>query len=229
MSVYLYGSAVSGTLQQNSDLDLLAVVRRPTTADQRVQLGRRLRPLSRRGERPADWRPIELTLVAQADIKPLRHPLRTDFQYGEWLRDDFDAGRVDPANPENPDLLVLLAQAAADSRPLRGPDARTVIAGVPPSAVRSAMLASVDGLLADLATDTTNVVLTLARIWVTLATGRFVPKDEAAKWSADRIDERARSALLHAGAVYRGDDDEDWMKHDAKAAATQLAQAISRA
>jgi streptomycin 3"-adenylyltransferase len=229
VGLYLYGSAVAGQLRPGSDLDLLAVVREPTSRAQRLDLARTLRQLSRRGERPPEWRPIELTVVVHSDVKPLRVPPRTDFQYGEWLRSEMDAGEVDPSDPENPDLLVVLAQVRRTSRPLRGPEAADVIAAVQTGDLRAAMLRSVDGLLSDLESDTTNVLLTMARIWVTLETGDFVAKDEAAAWAAARIDDPARNALRHAADVYRGDADEDWSAGNHAPAATQLVEAIGRA
>ena len=54
VGLYLYGSAVVGGLRPHSDLDFLVVVKEPTTTAQRSKLVTRLRPISRRGRRPAD-------------------------------------------------------------------------------------------------------------------------------------------------------------------------------
>ena len=223
-AVYLYGSAVAGGLRPASDLDLLVVVGEPTTSHQRADLGAGLRPISRRGERPADWRPVELTVVVAGDLAPLRLPPRTDFQYGEWLRDDFDAGRVDPAQPENPDLLILLAQVRLTGQALRGAPATEVIAEVPAADLKRAVLDSVEGLLADLDTDTTNVLLTLARIWYTLKTDEFTTKDAAAEWAAARIS--ASGSLRRAAAMYRGDEPDQWTSTEARDAARELVDLI---
>jgi streptomycin 3"-adenylyltransferase len=64
--------------------------------------------------------------------------------------------------------------------------------------------------LDDLDSDTTNVILTFARIWTTLATGAILSKDAAADWVLARVPEEHRPVLAHARAVYLGDEDEHW-------------------
>jgi streptomycin 3"-adenylyltransferase len=58
--------------------------------------------------------------------------------------------------------------------------------------------------------DTRNGLLTLARIWTTLATGEIRPKDEAADWALARLPEEHRPVLAHARSAYLGEEPEDW-------------------
>jgi len=58
--------------------------------------------------------------------------------------------------------------------------------------------------------DTTNLVLTLARIWTTLATGTIWSKDAAANWALARLPEEHRPVLARARAVYLGEEDDQW-------------------
>jgi streptomycin 3"-adenylyltransferase len=58
--------------------------------------------------------------------------------------------------------------------------------------------------------DTRNGLLTLARIWTTLATGEIRSKDEAANWALARLPEQHRPVLAHARAAYLGEAPEDW-------------------
>lgn len=37
-------------------------------------------------------RPIEITVVNQNDILPWRFPPKCEYMYGEWLRDEMEAG-----------------------------------------------------------------------------------------------------------------------------------------
>jgi hypothetical protein len=50
--------------------------------------------------------------------------------------------------------------------------------------------------------DTQNGLLTLARIWTTLATGDIRSKDEGANWALARLPEEHRPVLAHARAAY---------------------------
>jgi len=207
--VYLYGSAVAGGLRAHSDLDLFVVVDRPTSIKERRELVDSLRPLSSRALRAPDWRPVELTIVVESDIRPWRYPPRMDFQYGEWLREQFDAGIVPEAGP-NPDLAVLLAIVRNDSRALLGPPSRELLDPVPAADLEQAMRDSVPDLLTDLDTDTTNVLLTLARAWYTLVNGDFLSKDAAAEWAIPRLAPNLMPALARARDIYLGDEPDDW-------------------
>ena len=209
LGVYLYGSAVSGGLRPRSDLDVFVVSARRTTREQKEALVRELVPLSRRGHRPAAWRPVELTVVARPDVRPWRYPPRMDFQYGEWLRDAFASGDVDPAPRSHDDLAVLITMVLRAGTPLLGPPAAEVLDRVPRDDLQRAMLDGVEPLLADL-DDTANVVLTLARIWITIATGDVTSKDAAADWALPRLPEAHRPVLARARAVYLGADEDRW-------------------
>jgi streptomycin 3"-adenylyltransferase len=58
--------------------------------------------------------------------------------------------------------------------------------------------------------DRRNGLLTLARIWTTLATGEIRSKDAAASWVLARIPEEHRPVPAHARAAYLGEATEDW-------------------
>jgi hypothetical protein len=88
-----------------------------------------------------------------------------------------------------------------------GPPAREAIAPVPHEDLVASMRTAVPSLLADLDTDTTNVLLTLARMWHTEDGGTIVSKDEAATWTLDRLPKDLRTPLEHARAVYLGEED----------------------
>jgi len=223
-AIYLYGSAVAGRLKPASDLDFLAVISEPTNGTQRRSLVDGLEPISRRGARPQKWRPVELTLVVASDIKPWRFPPRTDFQYGEWLRDRFDAGHLEPERPDNPDLALLIAMARENGRALVGPAPTDLLPDLPKADLRTALLGVVPDLMADVDTDTANVLLTLARVLHTLETGDFASKDVAADWSLNRLKPGQRQTLEHARDVYLCRTADDWtdLHDEARVAAGRL-------
>ena len=183
MGVYLYGSATAGGLKPDSDLDVLGVTRRPTLEAERLALVRGLVPISWRNLRPASWRPVELTLVVQSDVRPWRFPSRFDFQYGEWLREELVAGNLHPWPETNPDVAVLLTMVLSAGRPLFGPAAAERLDPVPAEDLVRASVADGAALVEDLPGDTRNVLLTLARMWSTLETGKLRSKDQAADWA----------------------------------------------
>jgi predicted nucleotidyltransferase len=204
-AVYLHGSATRGGLRHRSDLDLLALSRRRLTERRRRLLVDGLLALSGKPRRP-----VELTVVAEADLRPWRYPPRRDFQYGEWLRADLEAG-ADPTGPvDDPDVALLIHMTVLADRPLFGPRPEEVFEAVPDEDLRRALRACVDDVLRGLDDDTTNMLLTLARAWTSMETGEIRTKDAAAVWALDRLTEEHRPVLAHARAVYLGDADEDW-------------------
>ena len=207
VGAYLFGSAVLGGLNPRSDLDVLAVSTRPTTRDEKRRFVDRLLTISGQQGR----RRLELTVVVQSEVRPWRYPPRFDFQYGDWLRGKFERGDLEPwPSKQSPDLATLLTMVLLADTPLLGPAPAAVLDPVPGEDLVRAMTDGLDANLLDLDMDTANVVLTLARIWSTLATGRIRSKVAAADWSLGRLPEEHRPVLARARAICIGDEDDRW-------------------
>ena len=198
IGTYLHGSSVLGGLRPASDVDVLVVSRRRMNEqDRRALLGGLLHISGSRNTA----RPIELTVVVQSEVRPWRYPPTGDFLYGEWMRTEYEAGEVPQPEPM-PDLALLIAVALSGDHPLTGPRPAEVLDPVPQADLVRASVAGIPGLLDDLDSDTRNVLLTLARIWTTLATGQIKSKDAAADWALDRLPPAHRPALEHARQLY---------------------------
>ncbi|MFE0864092.1 aminoglycoside adenylyltransferase family protein [Streptomyces rochei] len=206
LGVYAHGSATLGGLCPHSDLDLLVVVRNPTTHARRAALTEELLKVSGGEGR----RPVELIVVVHGDVRPWRYPPRRDYLYGEWLRDAYERGHV-PGPEDDPDLAPLLTMVLRADTPLHGPPPAVLLDPVPHTDLRRAIVAGVPELTAELESDTRNVLLTLARIWSTLVTGGIRSKDAAADWALARLPAGHCEPLAHARAVYLGHErDERW-------------------
>jgi predicted nucleotidyltransferase len=231
IGAYLHGSAVLGGLRPTSDIDVLAVIDRPTTEPERRALVDRLLEVSGRRARRGPARPIELTILVQSDVRPWRHPPRVDFLYGEWRRDDYEAGFV-PAPELMADLGPEIALTLAGNRALAGPPPAEVLDPIPDADLRRAITAGVPSLMDDLDSDTRNVLLTLARIWATLATAQISSKDQAAAWALERLPDDLAGPLNLAREMYL----EGWAREGwgdeltaARATASHLVAEIRRA
>jgi predicted nucleotidyltransferase len=211
VGAYLFGSAVLGGLQARSDLDLLIVSSRATTRGQKKRLVGGLLAVSGHKTSQGQWRHIELTIVVEADIRPWRYPPRFDFQYGDWLRDEFESGNIEPwPTTTNPDLASLITMVLLGNTPLLGPPPARIFDPVPHNDLIRAVVTDVDTLLDDLGWDTRNVILTLARIWSTVATGTVRSKDTAAGWAVVRLPQEHRAVLARARSIYLGHEEEHW-------------------
>jgi predicted nucleotidyltransferase len=120
LGAYLHGSAVLGGLRPTSDLDILVVIQRPTTATARRALVEGLLEVSGARARRGPARPVELSVVVKGDIKPWRYPPRQEFLYGEWLRDTYEQGGTPRPEPA-PDLAVLITMVLQGDAVLVGP------------------------------------------------------------------------------------------------------------
>jgi streptomycin 3"-adenylyltransferase len=210
VAVHLHGSAMGNGLRPLSDVDLLAVVNRPTTPEVRKLLVEALLPVSGRYPAPPGAsRPIELTVLLLADLQPAPYPARVEFVYGEWLRADFETGAVPEPNAD-PGHTLLLAQARSEAQALKGAALPELLAPIPPSDVRRAIGEALPSLVGNLKGDERNVLLTLARMWRTLSSGEFVPKDVAARWAAAQLPAGPSALLSLAADGYLGAARDDW-------------------
>lgn len=204
VGAYLHGSAVQGGLRPHSDVDVLVVWRQRTTAQERRALVDGLLEISGTYPRRGPARPIELTLIVRSDVRPWRYPPRCEFQYGEWLRDEFERGDT-PSPTIDPDLALLITMVRQGNTALVGPPPEDVLDPVPWEDLVGALVAGVPDLLDEVESDTRHVVLTLARIWTTLSIGTINTKEAAADWALDRLPAEHRPVLARARASYCGD------------------------
>lgn len=205
VAVRLFGSAVQGGLKPSSDIDLLVTVRAAPDASVRHALLVDLLSASAPPGTCATLRPLELTVVAHDRIVPWRHPARRELQFGEWLRADIATGRFEPPMPDH-DLAILLRQVREHGIALVGPGPVDLVAPVPDADIARALQDTIAqwNTPDDWAGDERNIVLALARIRYTAATGRIASKDVAADWLLPLLDARHRPVLATARAAYLG-------------------------
>ncbi len=219
LAVHLFGSSAMGGLRPDSDIDVLMLTQRSLSRPDRERLAAFLLRFSGRRATVAPGRPLEVTSVVVDDVVPWRYPPVCDFLYGEWLRDDFLAGAV-PERHANPDLAVLVTTARQHAIPVLGPHLLDLLEPVPVEDLRRAVHDSLDLLLEDLAGDERNVLLTLARMVVTVESGRIVGKDEAVDQILLSLGEPHRFVLCLAARGYLGSVADVWSDRAQEAAAT---------
>lgn len=209
IGIYLFGSALVGGLKRDSDVDVLVLVTDPPTFEQRKTLVAQLMGVSGAMGNAQAARPLELTVITFSDVVPWRFPPRAEFVYGEWLREELEAGSV-PEPARDPDLAIVLKKVIDSSWPLYGRPAGTVLEPAPIRDIRQAIHDSLPSLLAETAGDERNVVLTLARMWLTAATGDIAPKDVAAAWAERQVPPEHGALLKYAREGYLSLIEDRW-------------------
>jgi streptomycin 3"-adenylyltransferase len=211
LAVHLYGSALQGGLRPCSDIDLLVTVTARIDAATRQALLTGLLGVSAAPGKSRTLRALEVTVVVRSDIVPWRYPPRRELQFGEWQRKDILGGIFEPAVVDA-DLAILITKARQHGKALAGPPAEDFFAPVSASDLFRTLTDTLELWHSppDWAGDERNVVLTLARIWHSLATGRIVPKDVAASWVLERLPVEHQSVLMEARQAYLGHGAERW-------------------
>jgi aminoglycoside 9-adenylyltransferase len=218
VGVYLFGSAVVGGLRPNSDVDVLVVVNERLSEKTRKNLVARLMRVSGRVTDNNSGRPLELTVLHFSDVVPWRYPPRSELVYGEWLRKKFEENRIPKPEPD-PDLVIVLTKVRESGIPMFGPSARELLDPVPMEYLRLAIAESLPNLIDGLKGDERNVLLTLARMWMTASIGEIAPKNVAAEWALERLPKEHRRLLDLARRAYLGECKDNWEEREAEAIA----------
>ncbi|MCM3039467.1 aminoglycoside nucleotidyltransferase ANT(9) [Paenibacillus motobuensis] len=209
VGVYLFGSAVNGGLRINSDVDVLVIVNHSLPEVTRKKLTDRLMLISGKIGNTDSVRPIEVTFINHSDVVPWRYPPRNEYIYGEWLRDEFENGQIQEPTYD-PDLAIVLAQVRQNSVSLFGSNASDVLEPVPMTHIRKAIMESLPGLIEGIKGDERNVILTLARMWLTVAVGEISSKDIAAEWAIPQLSKEHATLLNLARKAYCGEYADKW-------------------
>ncbi|NHC61671.1 AadA family aminoglycoside 3''-O-nucleotidyltransferase [Paenalcaligenes suwonensis] len=204
-AIHLFGSAVDGGLKPLSDIDLLVTVSAPLDDSTRNALMTSLLAVSAFPGTHPQRRALEVTVLDREDIVPWRYPTKRQMQFGEWLRDDINAGIVEPAMLDH-DLAILLTKVRLHSIALYGPPAHEFFEEVPVSDVQRALLETLAlwNTEADWEGDERNIVLALVRIWYTAMTGDIASKEAAANWAIPYLPISTKHIVVAARDGYLG-------------------------
>lgn len=212
IAVHLYGSALeTGGLKPYSDIDLFVTVDTFLTDHVREQLMHAFLSYSALPGTDPRLRALEVTIVNYQDINPWRYPPKREMQFGEWLRDDIQNGVFEPAVTDI-DLTVILKKIRSASIPIIGQNASELFEPIPDDdfikVLQETML--IWNSEEDWSGDERNVLLTIARIWYSAATGEISSKEEAAIWLIDRIPLEYHPLILKARNDYLLGNNEDF-------------------
>ena len=109
-----------------------------------------------------------------------------------------------------------------------GPDPARLLPIIQETGLRRAIGDALPALLDTLEGDERNVLLTLVRMWRTLATGEFVSKDVAAEWAMERLPAGPAALVACAREAYLGRRTDDWQtqQHEVRQVADDLSRRV---
>lgn len=210
LGVYLYGSSILGGLQKYSDIDLFVVSNRATIHKEKTKLVTDLLQISGIYMQSKKL-PIKITIVEKSKINPWHYPPKFDFQYGDWLRKEFESGNIEPwPTNEMPDLALLVTQVLLASKTLAGINPEQALCKVPYKDFIIATTDALSNLMSEVDSDTRNVLLTLARSWSTIKTDAIRSKPAAANWAINCLPEKYIHVMKRAKSICTGETEEYW-------------------
>jgi len=231
LGAYEHGSAVLGGVQPTSDVDILVITKRPASLLEKRQLVEGLMTISAPWPPPGPETCVEVTVVAQPQVRPWRYPPSFDLQYGEWLRKRFENGDDSALQATvNPDLTTLLTIVLLGDQPLFGPPPGELLDSVLMDDCVEAMVSGIDVFMNGFEGDTRNLLLRLARIWQTVVTGIIDRKDRAALWAKERLPSDYQQLMERAREMYLGLQPDKWTgwPSEARACADYMISQIRR-
>jgi streptomycin 3"-adenylyltransferase len=204
--VYLHGSLALGCFNPaRSDVDLLVITERAVVRDAKLGL---VQALLARSGRPA---PLELSVLARADISPWCHPAPYRLHFSEDWRERLAADvaglgwlRWPDVPGTDPDLAAHLTVARERGIALLGPPPSEALPEVPPADYLDSILRDVADAATAITRDPVYVVLNLCRVYSFVLDGRVASKDEGGAWGRTALPEPLRLIVEQALALYRG-------------------------
>jgi streptomycin 3"-adenylyltransferase len=193
VGVYLHGSFALGCGNPNrSDLDLLVVTRRALTAKERDAFG----DLPAGSYEKPGWpRPLELSSLTLDELRPWRHPTPYDLHLTA-------RGTVGPG--EDPDLAAHVTVTRRAGIALAGPPPADVFPEVPREDYEDSLRRDFDWSLASAPKYRRYAILSVARIWASLAEpDELHTKETGAVWALARLPAELARPLELALESYR--------------------------
>jgi streptomycin 3"-adenylyltransferase len=203
--LYVHGSLATGAFhRERSDIDLLAVVTRKLSANERESVARTLVRLS-------DARPvlgdIELTVLQERYARSFEHPSPYEVHYSSALHEAIRHGRVDYSLDETSiDLAAQVVDTRERGVTLVGPPPGSIFGPVPWHAYINALEADFNWAGSRVREMPVYAVLNACRI-LHGTSGRAMSvlnKDEAGVWALQNVPRMYHSVINDALQLYRG-------------------------
>lgn len=152
-----------------------------------------------------------MLIVVKSHINPWQYPPRFDFHYGDWMRKDFESGNSTPwSTTIMPSLALLITQVLLASKTVFGPKPEKLLASVPYENFITATVKEINTLKSEIETDTRNVLLTLARVWLTVETDMIGSKQKAAQWAIQKLPDTYKPVMRKAHDATMGTQNDEW-------------------
>lgn len=210
VGLYVHGSLATGVFRrERSDIDLLAVVRRPMDTADRAALARTIVRLS--DARPIH-RDIDITVLSERDARTFEYPTPYELHYSAASHEALRRGSFDfTAQRFSSDLAVQIFETRERGFVLFGPSPADLFAFVPWHAYIASLREDFDWGTRHIQDAPVYSILNACRVLhgVSSPQPSVLNKDEAARWALQAVPQEYHSTILDALNLYRGEKTAD--------------------
>ncbi len=205
--IYLHGSLAMGCFhEKKSDVDLLVVVNKPLSMDQKRMY---LEKILRLNER-APEKGIEMSVVLDKAMNPFCHPAPFEMHYSNAHRKSYNE------DPEatlkrmigtDRDLAAHVRIVNLYGITLFGEDKESVFSKVSHEDYLDALMYDIENAREDILEHPMYVTFSLCRVLAYVKTGKALSKKEGGMWALENVDKSFEEIILDALNAYETDAD----------------------
>ena len=197
VGVYLHGSLAMDCANQNSDIDLLIVIKKPDTASnyrKLIDFFMALKDVPKKG--------IEMSVVLKQFCTDFVYPTPFELHYGESHRTRYTADSSYLCQGEDEDLAAHFTMTKHRGVCLFGEPIDEVFADVPKVDYLASIFYDIADAKDDIAEDGIYHILNLCRTLAYVTEGKVMSKIEGGMWAMNHVDSRFISLVKRTAYAY---------------------------
>jgi hypothetical protein len=208
VGIYLHGSLAMGCFNpKHSDLDLLVITTDRLPLSLKRQIIEYLLACSQQPQ------PIEISVLAQAQLQPWRYPTPFDLHYSEmwraaYTRDLASSHAWDETEHSDPDLAAHITIINQRGTCLAGAPIAAIFPAVPSAAYHASIAGDIHDVLDTIAANPVYAILNCCRTYAYLRDGHIFSKAEGGAWAINVLPADLRPTVASALAAYRADTEQ---------------------
>ncbi|MGF7035190.1 streptomycin 3'-adenylyltransferase [Paenibacillus mucilaginosus] len=201
--IYLHGSlAMGGFHPEHSDIDVLVVVKRKLTQEEKKRIARGLLAFE---ERLPGGGGVELSVITASSMEHWKHPASFEFHYSAAHRDRYRADEnYICGGGTDPDLAAHLTVTYHRGIALYGPPVRSVVPEIPREHYMDSIFSDIENATEQIAAKPVYYTLNLCRVLYYLREGIVSSKVEGGAWGLSVLPPEYRPLIRQCLDEYSG-------------------------
>lgn len=206
VGIYEHGSLSFGCFRWKvSDIDFLAVVKRPLSQEEKERL---IRILLQKADR-APEKGFEMSVLPEGGVKPFVYPTPFELHYSEYHRERAVKDLTEyvrSMNGTDRDLAAHCTVTLAKGRTVLGEEIDKVFGEVPWEAYLDSIRYDIENAAEDILENPVYMTLNLCRVLAAVRERLVLSKEEGGCWALKELDSRCHATVSGALSAYARDE-----------------------